>query len=285
MKINVYIADKVATFFIYCDSYLKKNFDSSFFGSIKFINYKEVFEKYKSILVDNLYFTYLKDLTFGIKTFEVNEDILNLNKNFGNVDLKFWKKEYENFNIDEKFNIHIADQILLQYFGYNIKEDIDVILVPKNSFNELRMHSGVTNSREKSIIFMFVPEYKKDIPYKRVNLEVLIHEIIHLYIYRSDWYKKIYTLSIDKFSTYGDKNKIEGICNELLARVFLTPNTFGLIRGVFNRNDIAIHPLVEPLNITANNILKEILNKKIETINDNFINVFIYNLEKYFISA
>ena len=116
MKINVYTANKETTFFVHCDSYIKNTFGETFTKNIDFIKYKEVFPRYRSILVENLWFTYLKDLSFGKKIFEINDDIVNLYKNFEAVDLDFWKKVYEDFNTYEKFNIHVADKILLQYF-------------------------------------------------------------------------------------------------------------------------------------------------------------------------
>jgi hypothetical protein len=286
MKLKVYSADKVLTFFVYCDITIKeRTFDESFFKNIQNIERKELLTKYEDILIKNNWFTFLKDLALGNKTFEINEDILNLYKNFNEVDLSFWKNEYENFNSDEKFHVHLLDSILLQYFGFSIEEDLHVVLVPKNSCNELRMHSGVTNIREKNLIFIFVPKYKEGIPYKRVNLEVLLHEIIHLYIYRSDSYTKICELASAKFIEIADKNKIEGVCNELLARVFLNPNIFGLVRFVFNRNVLAENPLNDKLNLVANKILKEVLNNKIETMNTDFIDIFISNLDVLFVKS
>lgn len=278
MKINFYTADRQTTFFVHCDSYIKNTFNKEFFKNIGFIKPEDVFPKYKQTLIDNKYFTFLKNLALKKQSFQENDDILNFYKNFEDVNLQFWKDEYEKFNID------IANEVLLQYFGFNIKEDINVILVPKNSYNDLRLHSGVTNIREKDIIFIFVPEYKEEFPYKRINTEVLIHEIVHLYIYRSEWYKKICEIAVEKYSEHGNKIKIEGICNELFARVFIVPNIFGLIRNLFNRNILAEHPLVDPLNVTANNIIKEILERKITKINNEFVNIFISNLEKYFIN-
>lgn len=279
MKINFHTANDSTIFFAYCDSFLRKAFDRRFFDSIGLEKYEETFKKYETTLAENGYFSYVKDLAFSRKHFEQNADVTALNEQFKNVDLNFWKDEYEKFTADERFNIHIADKTPLQYFGFALEKDIDVVLVPKNSCNDLRMHSGVTNTREKDIIFIFVPEYKEGVPYKRLSLEVLLHEIVHLYIYRSEWYKKICTLALD--GGIADKKETESVSNELLARVFLTPNTFGLLRANLAKNLLAERPLREPLNMAAHAIVQEVLDKKIEKINDEFVGIFMTHLRNF----